>query len=112
MKKLLLFVAIIFASLVSYAQSPDLMSYQAVVRNTSGILLAEKPVVIQIRILDKTDIGKPVCVETHTITTNKNGLVTLKIEGGSLFSDNISTINLERWHLPCLLPQALIPLQM
>ena len=93
MKSTLSFILLIFISSFAFAQSPDLMSYQAVVRNANGTLISEKPVGIRIRILQKTDVGNSVYIETHSANTNKNGLVTIKIGGGTVVSGSISKVD-------------------
>lgn len=93
MKRILLFFAIIYFASSAFAQSPEIMSYQAVIRNASGLLITEKPIGIRIRILQKTDIGNSVYVETHSAITNKNGLATIKIGAGTVVSGNLSSID-------------------
>ena len=77
----------------SFAQSPEKMSYQAVVRNSDGLLLANRSVGIRIQILQSSEFGAAVYVETHTRPTNANGLVTLEIGGGSVVMGSFSGIN-------------------
>jgi len=64
------------------AQAPDKMSYQAVIRNSDGDLVTNSLVGIRIQILQTSEFGAAVYVETHTPTTNDNGLVTLEIGTG------------------------------
>ncbi len=77
----------------SFAQSPQKMSYQAVVRNTSGVLQANQTVGMKISILQGSETGTAVYVETQTKTTNANGLVTLEIGSGTLVSGTFSGID-------------------
>lgn len=76
-----------------YAQSPEKMSYQAVIRNSSNNLVVNKQVGIKISILLNSASGTAVYVETHNANTNDNGLVTLEIGGGSVVSGTFSSIN-------------------
>lgn len=69
------------------------MSYQAVIRNSSGGLVTSHPVGIRISILQGTATGTAVYVETHTPTTNANGLAIIEIGGGSIVSGTFSGIN-------------------
>ena len=82
-----------FYFLNASAQAPNKMSYQAVVRNTAGALVANANVGIQISILQTTATGTAVFVERHTTPTNANGLATLEIGGGTIQSGNFTTIN-------------------
>lgn len=75
------------------AQAPQKMSYQAVIRNSSNLLVANTNVGIKISILQTAPNGTVVYSETHTPTTNANGLATLEIGGGTLLSGNFATIN-------------------
>ncbi len=91
-KKIFIFFSF-FYFLNAAAQAPNKMSYQAVVRNTAGVLVANANVGIQISILQTTATGTAVFVERHTTPTNVNGLATLEIGGGALVSGNFTTIN-------------------
>jgi hypothetical protein len=79
MKKIYLSIAAICLSLQIMAQAPQKMSYQAVIRNTSGVLVTNAPVGIQIKLYAGPTSGAPVYTETHTATTNANGLATIEI---------------------------------
>ena len=73
----ILAAALICGSVLS--QSPEKMSYQAVVRNSSDVLVTSTQVGIQISILQDSEAGTPVYTETQTPTTNANGLVSIEI---------------------------------
>jgi uncharacterized protein (TIGR02145 family) len=93
MKKLFTLFASIFIALSIYAQSPNKMSYQAVIRNSSNALVTNQFIGMRIRILQGSVSGSSVYVETHLTTTNTNGLATIEIGGGTVVSGNFSTIN-------------------
>lgn len=76
-----------------FAQAPQKMSYQAVIRDADNTLVTNTLVGIRISILQTTSTGTAVFVETHTPTTNANGLATLEIGGGNPVSGNFSSIN-------------------
>ena len=76
MKRTLLILALLFTT-VGFSQAPEKMSYQAIIRNADDNLLSNKTIGLQISILENTATGKTVYIETHTPTTNINGLVTL-----------------------------------
>ncbi len=75
------------------AQSPEKMSYQAVVRNATNNLVTNQSVGMQISILQTTATGTAVYVETHNTTTNANGLVTVELGNGTVVSGNFATID-------------------
>ena len=91
-KKLIVATSLFIGSL-GFAQAPEKMSYQAVVRNTTNNLLVSQNVGMQISILQGSATGTAVYVETQTPTSNTNGLVTLEIGGGTVVSGNFTTIN-------------------
>ena len=74
-----------------FAQAPQRMSYQAVVRNSSNALVTEQNVSVRLSILQGSATGASVYTETHTATTNVNGLLTVEVGGGSS-SQNFSQI--------------------
>src|SRR5438093_791799 len=77
----------------SFAQAPQKMSYQAVVRNDSNHLVTNATIGMQISILHGSPTGNAVYVETQTPVSNGNGLVTLSIGTGTVVSGNIAAIN-------------------
>lgn len=91
--KTFLLFSILFSLSALQAQSPNKMSYQAVIRNASNILLTNANVGIQISILRNSPTGTSFFVERHTVATNLNGLATLEIGSGTLVSGNLATIN-------------------
>ena len=76
-----------------FAQAPEKMSYQAVVRNSGDALVTNQVVGMQISILQTTATGTAVYVETQIPTTNVNGLVTLEIGTGTVVSGDFTTID-------------------
>lgn len=87
MKKLYTLLVAVFLTATTFAQAPEKMSYQAVIRNSSDVLVANQAVGMQISILQTTATGTAVYVETQTPTTNANGLVTLEIGTGTTSDD-------------------------
>lgn len=84
MKRITTLLAIMMLAVCSLlAQSPEKFTYQAVVRNASDALVANAPVGIRVSILQGSAAGNAVYVETQTVTTNANGLLTLEIGGGN-----------------------------
>ena len=95
MRKINLLLGMLLFSAIAFAQAPNKMSYQAVVRNAADQLLANKAIGFQVTIEQGTAGGAAVYVETFTPTTNANGLVTLEIGTGNIVSGDITTIDWE-----------------
>ena len=93
MKKLItVFACILFAASV-FAQAPDKMSYQAVIRNSSDDLVSNQKVGVRISILQGTANGTAVYVELHSPTTNTNGLISMEIGDGNAVSGVFKNID-------------------
>ncbi len=92
MKKLLSFGACLFLALLVVAQSPQKLSYQAIVRNAQGKLVSDANVGIRFSILQGSASGTVVYSETFTAATNVNGLVSVAIGTGTS-TGNFETIN-------------------
>lgn len=93
MKKTYIIFAIVLLTLTGWAQSPKKMSYQAVIRNTSNALITNSSICMKISILSGSSSGPAVYVETHTPTTNSNGLASIEIGRGTVVSGNFPLIN-------------------
>lgn len=89
----LIVLLLVFLGINVLAQAPQKMSYQMVIRNTSNALVVNASVGIKISILQGNSSGTAVFVETHSVSTNANGLASLEIGGGILDSGNFSTIS-------------------
>ena len=92
MKKIITICAAILMTASVFAQAPQKMSYQAVIRNSNDQLVANQTVGMQISILQGSASGTIVYSEIQTPTTNINGLVSLEIGTGTT-SDDFSSID-------------------
>lgn len=91
--KILLRIAFfVLASTSMYAQAPEKMSYQAVIRDGSDALVINQAIGMQISILQGSATGSSVYTESQTTTSNANGLVSVEIGMGTT-SDDFSTID-------------------
>jgi hypothetical protein len=93
MKKIYSIIAATMLTASVFAQAPQSMSYQAVIRDAGNALVTSQGVGMQISILQGSATGTPVYVETQTPTSNINGLVSLEIGNGTVVSGTFSTIN-------------------
>lgn len=94
MKTLLRLVCLcLVSSFGLMAQAPQKFSYQTVIRNSGGQLLANQLVGIKISVLQGSENGIVVFAERHTPTTNANGLASLQIGTGTVLNGSFSNIN-------------------
>ncbi|GAB4291250.1 MAG: hypothetical protein Kow0068_16550 [Marinilabiliales bacterium] len=93
MKRIFTLLIAVLVTATVFAQSPDKMSYQAVVRDTSDNLATDQAIGMQISILQGATDGTAMYVERHFPTTNANGLVTLEIGTGTVISGDFTTID-------------------
>ncbi len=91
MKKLYFILILSLLAVSLFAQAPQKMSYQAVVRNSNNALVTEQNVSVRLSILQGSATGAAVYTETHTVTTNVNGLLTVEVGAGNS-SQNFSQI--------------------
>ena len=80
---LLTIVAVLCCVATVFAQS-DRISYQAVVRDADNHLVVNKVLTVNVTVSD----GTTVYTETHTVTSNVNGLISLQLGGGTNASGN------------------------
>ena len=91
MKKIYLSILLLAATIgVAFSQVPNAFNYQAVVRNSSGEILANKTVSFRISLLKNSESGAVVYSETHSLSTNDFGLVNFKIGKGTKLSGTFS----------------------
>ena len=76
MKNLLSCVVILLFSIsTNYAQTPESFNYQAVVKNSSNELIKNQDVSVRISILQDSETGTSVYIETHDVTTSNSGQI-------------------------------------
>ena len=94
MKKLIsTMILMVLACVCTWAQAPQKMSYQAVVRNADNTLVANQNVSARIWVLQGSANGTAVYIETQTAATNANGLLTLSVGEGTVVSGSFSAID-------------------
>jgi len=93
MKKSYTLLMTVLVTACVFAQSPNKMSYQAVIRDASNVLVTYSSVGMQISILQGSPTGTAVYVETQTPTSNANGLVSIEIGAGTVVSGTFSAID-------------------
>ncbi len=90
-KHFLLFLFMAALLPFTQAQVPDGFNYQAVVRNSTGTIMANQTVLMRLTIHQSTAGGTNVYQETQNTSTNSYGLVNLVIGQGSQVGPNTFT---------------------
>ncbi len=89
MKKLF-FLTLCFWVQVSLAQVPEVFSYQAVARDSSGICIADQSISLRISILDSFANGNVLYRELQSATTNAQGLFSIEIGRGTALAGTLA----------------------
>jgi len=86
-----LFTVILFTSSI-WAQAPNKMSYQALIRDASDNLVSNQSIGMQVSILQGSTSGSSVYTEIQNGNTNQYGAISLEIGSGTT-SDDFSAID-------------------
>ena len=92
-KKIKLLIGVLFLTFSTFAQSPEKMSYQSLIRNSADVVLSNEVVHMKISILQSSADGVMLYEETQTTQTNINGLVSIEIGSGLADSFSFSSID-------------------
>jgi uncharacterized protein (TIGR02145 family) len=92
MKQVLIFL-FIAVNVMAFSQAPQSIPYQAVVRNTDGSLMASTSMSMIFKIHDVSATGAVVYEETHSATSNTQGLVSLNVGAGTPVTGTFASIN-------------------
>jgi hypothetical protein len=95
MKRFSAFLTALLFTLLSFAQAPQKMSYQAVIRNSSDQLITNKEIGLRVSIVQNSIDGSLVYQEIYNPNhmTNKNGLLTIEIGTGVPLTGTFSEID-------------------
>jgi hypothetical protein len=92
-KRIINLLIALIASVTIYAQAPNSFKYQAVVRDASSNIIANKNVSFRLSVYKTSITGAVVYSETHSVMTNNYGLANMNIGSGVLVSGSFSTID-------------------
>ena len=93
MNRIFTVLSAVLLSVSLWAQAPQQFSYQAVIRNSSNALVSSTAIGMKISLLQGSATGNAVYEETHTPTTNANGLVSIAIGGGTFVSGAFASVD-------------------
>ena len=77
----------------THAQAPNSISFQSVLRDPMGVLLANNPIGVEVNIYKDDLNGIVVYSEIHSVNTNSNGLFSLEIGKGQNSIGNFDSID-------------------
>ncbi|MHC1704565.1 MAG: beta strand repeat-containing protein [Tenuifilaceae bacterium] len=93
MKKIYLMIVGLLIVNLLFSQAPKKFSYQAVLRNSDGQVIANQSVKVRLSFLTGSATGTNVYSEEHALTTSNSGIVILEAGGGTLVSGDFNTID-------------------
>jgi hypothetical protein len=93
MKKIYFLLAGLLMTASVFAQAPQKMSYQALLRDDASALIISSPVAMRISILQGSATGTIAYSETQNTSTNTNGVVSLEIGTGIPLTGTFSGID-------------------
>ena len=94
--KISLILSLVFLIQNTYAQViPDGIAFQAVAKDASGNAAANRTIYVKIEVLEGTDKGPSILLESHTVTSNNDGIFTVNIGKGTRISGVTSLLYLD-----------------
>jgi hypothetical protein len=88
-----LFFVLSICSVLSYAQAPQAIKYQAVVRDDAGNLIGNETVSLRISIHESSATGTIIYQESFSVMTNEFGLANIEIGNGTPVIGTFPNIN-------------------
>jgi hypothetical protein len=79
MKRFLILLLSISVNYFTYAQTPQLVCYQAVAANDQGAELIKSNIKVMMKILENSSSGTPIFIEEHQVTTDEFGLFSIDL---------------------------------
>jgi uncharacterized protein (TIGR02145 family) len=95
MKKFICSIIFLLCFVVAWAQSPNMMSYQAIIRNSANQLIVSSQLGVRVSLLQGSATGTVVFRETYNPNpmTNSNGLLGLNIGSGVSITGSFGQVN-------------------
>jgi hypothetical protein len=87
-----IFLLVLFPAFL-FSQSPQSIPYQAVVRNTDGTAMSNAALTMIFKIHDQSATGTVVYQESHSVTSNVQGLVICNVGNGTPTQGTFANIN-------------------
>ncbi|MCP4521955.1 MAG: hypothetical protein GY827_09755 [Cytophagales bacterium] len=84
---------LLLMTLTTFAQTPNMFNYQAVIRDEAGTIVSNTEIGLRLSILKGTTNGQNVHQGDYTVTTDNFGVVSVKIGGPDVSIGDFSTID-------------------
>jgi hypothetical protein len=97
MKKVIFLLVFVAGCIIANAQIPQGFNYQAIVRNASGIILQNKTLKITVSIRTALTGGIVFWEESHDVTSNQSGMVSIAVGSGNYVSGTVASFSLIDW---------------
>jgi len=91
--ELLIICVSLALSMTTYAEIPQKMSYQAVIRSGNNVLISNQQIGMRISIVQDSSNGNEIYIETHNTKTNINGLASIEIGNGNIIQGLFTEID-------------------
>ena len=66
-----------------FSQTPELVNYQAVIRNSAGEIVADANISLKLEVISDAIGGETIYSETHNLTTSSSGIVSTRLGNGA-----------------------------
>jgi hypothetical protein len=93
MGRVLSIFSMVFLTANLFGQATQNMNYLAEIRDKSDALVTSSPVGLRVSILEGSETGEPVYVETHSRVTDQDGLVTFELGSGTQVAGRFEDIS-------------------
>ena len=93
MKKIIVSLAFLALSAGAFAQAPQGINYQAVIRTNAGVILTNSNVGLKISLIQTSPGGTVVYEESFSPTTSNYGLVNIVVGQGTVISGDFTLID-------------------
>ena len=94
MKRIGLFIIVVFSTCFLTAQSPHSFKYQAIIRDANGSAMINTSVGVMINLFQDSCNGNNIYRESFVVTSNNYGLINLNIgEGAQISPNSLGSIN-------------------
>ena len=84
---------LLFLPIISFSQAPSTIPYLAIIRNVDGSIMSNASLMITLMIHDVTATGTVVYEESHTTSSNAQGLINISVGSGNATIGSFNAID-------------------